>query len=85
MVARRGDGDRHQKWVGDKEDAQEAVRRGAEADDGERPSPACSTSVSVSFSRRSDCRTGIAVGFLMVVPAALIALFVLLRHPEVAR
>ena len=30
-------------------------------------------------------QTGIAVGFLMVVPAALIALFVLLRHPEVAR
>jgi hypothetical protein len=29
-------------------------------------------------------QTGIAVGFLMVVPAALIALFVLLRHPEVA-
>ena len=28
---------------------------------------------------------GIAVGFLMVVPAALIALAVLLRHPNVAR
>ena len=27
---------------------------------------------------------GIAVGFLMVVPAALIALAVLLRHPNVA-
>jgi FSR family fosmidomycin resistance protein-like MFS transporter len=30
-------------------------------------------------------QTGIAVGFLMVVPAALIALVVLLRHPEVGR
>jgi MFS transporter, FSR family, fosmidomycin resistance protein len=30
-------------------------------------------------------QTGIAVGFLMVVAATLIALFVLLRHPEVAR
>ena len=28
---------------------------------------------------------GIAVGFLMVVPAALLALVVLLRHPDVAR